>query len=252
METRIKSLFLSDVHLGVTENNAQAAIDIIDKYEFDNLFLVGDIIDIKELRKKWRWKLLDTQLIHKIIKIANKKNVIYITGNHERGFFDDLPDSGLPIKFYREFIYNNKLIIHGDQFDTIIGNWRWIYSLGDWGYNLSIRLTYWINSIRRLFGLKGECKLSKNLKKWVKDSVNYLSNYHVAAAEYAKFHKCNTVICGHTHQREMRNIDGVLYVNCGDLRQDKTYVIETLEGELQSIDLEKDGILRSTEYYHYR
>lgn len=236
---RIKSLFLSDVHLGAIENNAATALDIIEKYHFDNLFLVGDIIDIKELRKKWRWNSLDTNIIHRIIKIANKKNVIYITGNHERGFFDDLPDSGLPIKFFRELVYNNMLIIHGDQFDVVIGNRKWLYNVGDIGYNWSIKLTHWINWGRRRLGLKGECKLSKNLKKLVKNSINYLSDYHTAAAEYAKYRKCHTVICGHTHQQEFRKVEDVRYFNIGNMRQDKQYLIEELDGSLLLKDIDK-------------
>lgn len=237
---RIKSLFLSDIHLGAIENNAATALEIIEKYRFDNLFLVGDIIDIKELRKKWRWSSLDTDIIHRIIKIANKKNVIYITGNHERGFFDDLPDSGLPIKFHREFVYNNMLIIHGDQFDVVIGNRRWLYNIGDIGYNWSIRLTHWINWARRLVGLKGECKLSKNLKKLVKNSINYLSDYKEAATAYAKYKSCHTIICGHTHAEEYVKINGIRYINIGNMRQDATYLIEELDGSLILKDAHKE------------
>lgn len=242
-QLRIKSLFISDLHLGVSENNAADVLKVIEKYEFDNLFLVGDIIDIKELRKKWRWKFLDTEIIHRIIKIASRKNVVYITGNHERGFFDNLPDSGLPIKFCKEIVYKSKLIIHGDQFDTIIGNKKWLYCVGDWGYNWSIRITRWNNTLRKLFGIKTECKLSKNLKRLVKDSVNYLSNFHEAAAAYAKMNNCNQVICGHTHQHEMKIVDNVWYINCGDFRQDKTYIIEELDGSMKGINLENGKIL---------
>lgn len=235
---RVTSLFLSDIHIGVSENNAKSAIEILEMYEFDNLFLVGDIIDIKELRKRWRWNFASTEFIHKIIKISNKKNVIYITGNHERGFFDNLPDSGLPIKFCREIVYRDILITHGDQFDMIIGNWKWVYSLGDFGYNLSIRLNYIINRIRKTFGF-GEYSLSKSLKKIVKKSINYLSNFHLAAINYAKYNKCNKIICGHTHMQESFLINGIQYINCGDLRQDKNYLIEDLNGEIVLMTLDK-------------
>lgn len=228
---KIKSLFLSDLHLGVSENKVKEAVKILELYDFDNLFLVGDIIDIKELRKKWRWNFTSTEFLHKVIKLSNKVRVVYIVGNHERGFFDDLPDSGLPIHFCRHFVYDNKLVIHGDQFDMIIGNWKWVYSLGDFGYNLSIRLNYIVNKVRRLFGY-GEYSLSKHLKKIVKKGVNYLSNFHLAAAKYAKYHKCDTVICGHTHMQESLLIDEVMYINCGDLRQDLNYLIEDLDGKL--------------------
>lgn len=229
---RIRSLFISDMHLGVAENNAASFFDIINKYEFDNLFLLGDIIDIKELQRKWRWKHTDTEVIHKIVKIAGKKNVIYITGNHERGFFDNFPSDVLPVKFRKEYIYNKMLLIHGDQFDNIIGRWKWLYTLGDWGYNLSIATDGWL----KWFGF--ELRISKKLKHMVKKSVNYLSNFHEAACMYAKYNNCHTVICGHTHQHDIRKIKDIRYVNCGDLRQDKTYIIEELDGALKGINME--------------
>lgn len=241
---KIKSLFLSDIHIGCKENNLSTALDVIDHYEFENLFLVGDIIDVKELKKNWHWNKLNTNFLHKIFKISETKNVVYIQGNHERGFFEEFPKNTLPINICREYVYKDILIIHGDQFDTIIGNWKWLYSIGDFGYNLSIFIDSKINYLRRLFGYKKPIRLSKKLKRLVKDNVNYLSNFHEAAIKYCKYKKCKTIIVGHTHNQEIVVIDDISYLNIGDMRQDETYIIEDLLGNLKLINLEKENILK--------
>ena len=53
---KVKSLFISDLHIGVKHNNVKALLEILDDYEFENLFLVGDIIDMTKIARKPRWK----------------------------------------------------------------------------------------------------------------------------------------------------------------------------------------------------
>ena len=230
MKIKIKSLFVSDIHLGCQENNAEAACRILDMYHYENLFIVGDAIDIKQMQKKWFWNEWSSELVHKVLNC--KAKVIYIQGNHERGFFDGVPDLR-NIHFCRQFIYKDNLIIHGDQFDTAIGNRKWLYNIGDIGYNASIRMNYFLNKIRKLLGYKNDIQLSKSLKKIVKNHINYLSDYYSVAVEYAKINKCNRVICGHVHQQERKQVGEIEYINCGDLRQDKHYLIEDLNEEIQ-------------------
>lgn len=230
---QIKSLYLSDIHIGVAENHVKQATEILDKYEFDKLYLVGDIIDIKELSRKWNWNHNSTEFLHKVLKISGKKKVYYIQGNHERNFFDNVPKGIIPITICRYVIENDKLIIHGDQFDTLIGYNRWLKWLGGNGYNFTIWLNHKINLIRSLLGLKKELKLGKAIKQLVKRNSNYFETFKIAAAEYSKYKNCSTVICGHVHQPEDTYVNGIRYINCGDMRQDMTYVIEHINGNLE-------------------
>lgn len=228
---KIKNLYLSDIHLGCKENNAFEALKILDLYDFEKLFLVGDILDIKELKKIKKLNSIEIAFIKKVLDTSKKKKVIYIQGNHERDFFQTFEYHN--ISFCKEYIENGKLIIHGDLFDNIIGRWKFLYSIGSIGYDLSINFDEKITFCKKKLGFKKSSKLSKFLKKIVKNSVNYLSDFHNTAISYAKYKNCNIIICGHTHQQEIFAKDQVTYINCGDLRQDMTYVIEKLNGDFE-------------------
>lgn len=230
---KIKNLYLSDIHLGCKENNVEKASEVLDLYDFEKLFLVGDIIDIKEL-KKFKDKEID--FLKKVLEISKTKQIIYIQGNHERGFFETFNYHN--ISFCKEFIDDDKLIIHGDLFDTIIGKWRFLYTIGSIGYNLSIEFDEKINKLKKKLGFSKKTKISKILKKLVKNSVNYLSDFKNTALAYAKHKKCKTVICGHTHQQELMLSLTMNYINCGDFRQDATYLVEHLNGAFELKDHE--------------
>lgn len=235
MKKKIAALYISDVHLGVRENHVKEACRVIDNYEFDRLYLVGDIVDIKELSKKWHWNDQNTEFIHKILRVATKKEVVFIQGNHERNFFDRLPNGVIPIKICRELIVDGKLIIHGDQFDELIGSYQWLIKWGAAGYSLTIYLSTWINKLRHLFGLKA-FKLDKAVKNAIRKNTNYHDQFAEAAIKYAKQKKCHTIICGHIHHAAAEIIAGVRYFNCGNFRQDASYLIEHLNGTFESLD----------------
>ena len=48
------------------------------------------------------------------------------------------------------------------------------------------------------------------------------------------------IICGHIHKAEIRDIDKIQYLNCGDWVESCTAIVETFEGEFKIINwLEK-------------
>jgi UDP-2,3-diacylglucosamine pyrophosphatase LpxH len=47
----------------------------------------------------------------------------------------------------------------------------------------------------------------------------------VELTRQAKKHHCTSVICGHIHHPEDRDIDGVRYLNCGDWIENNSYII---------------------------
>jgi UDP-2,3-diacylglucosamine pyrophosphatase LpxH len=221
---KVKSLFISDIHIGCGGNNIDKVLDILDDYEFENLFLLGDIIDGWRLSVKWKWKKSYTKFFKKLIKLRDEGvKIIYITGNHDEFLRPVTPINIGLCDIYDEYVYGNKLLIHGDRFDTLIYKKKWLYFLGDRAYNLLITLDW-------LFGLKG--RLSKRVKHIVKAKINYLNDFYSVAAKYAKFKKCDTVICGHTHIQEYQLVDDVEYYNCGDMRECCHFLIEDLSGKL--------------------
>ena len=50
--TKIKSLFISDIHLGNPNSQPEKLLEVFKKYEFENLFIIGDFIIILKSCKK--------------------------------------------------------------------------------------------------------------------------------------------------------------------------------------------------------
>ncbi len=146
------------------------------------------------------------------------------------------------IKFSKEMKYTTVkgeevLLIHGDKFDGVITNMRWLYWLGDRAYSFALFLNFWVNKSRSIFG-KRYWSLSKYLKSKVKGAIQFINNFEKLIVEDAKMNKVDIVIAGHIHVAEDKVIDGIRYMNCGDWVEQTTCIVEDLEGNLILINVE--------------
>ena len=81
---KIKSLFISDLHLGNPNSQANKVLELLKKYEFENLFIVGDFIDMTRIRRRFYWHNDHFKLIQKVLKLSRRGvNIYYIIGNHD-------------------------------------------------------------------------------------------------------------------------------------------------------------------------
>lgn len=226
---KVKSLFISDTHLGVKHNNAKDFFYVLENYEYDNLFLVGDVIDFTALKKKFRWKSVYGKIVSKVLEVAKTKKVVYITGNHDVDLRAFTPFTWQNIEFVDEYIYGDNLIIHGDKFDRLIYNKQWVYGIGDWAYTLVI-------AVDDLCRFKGT--LPKKLKRKVKKLTTYLNQFFKVAEKYTENKKCRNVILGHLHAQEhLTNLSIDNYYNCGNFREDKDFLVENLDGTFELVSL---------------
>ena len=127
------------------------------------------------------------------------------------------------------------LVTHGDAFDAVVVNARWLAHVGDWAYVTVLGLNTLINAARRKLGLP-YWSVSAYLKHKVKKSVEYIGQYERVLADEAKRRKVDGIICGHIHNAEMRDIDGVLYCNDGDWVESCTALVEHHTGELEILN----------------
>jgi UDP-2,3-diacylglucosamine pyrophosphatase LpxH len=215
---KIESLFLSDIHLGSKGSNSDLVLKILKKYEPEYLFLVGDIIDGWLLKRRFRWKQSDTNVIRKILSYSkNGTKVIYITGNHD-DFLREYGDLNFGnIEICLEYKYKNIFITHGDLYDGVI-KLKWLGVLGSFGYDLAISIDRFLKKI----GYKRS--LSKFLKDKVKEAVKFITSFENELVRQAKKRECDVVICGHIHNPEDKTINNVRYLNCGDWIENNTYI----------------------------
>jgi len=225
---RIEALFISDVHLGTRGSNSQQVLDVLKKYQPDTLFLVGDIIDGWMLKRKFRWSQTQTNVIRKILSYSkNGTKVVYIPGNHDEFLRQYLDMSFGNIEIHDEYIYNDTYITHGDLYDGVV-KLKWLGVLGSIGYDIAIAID------RRLKKWGYKRSLSKFLKDKVKEAVKFITSFEEEIVRQGIKHNCSTVICGHIHKAEDKDINGVRYLNCGDWIENNSYIIYT-DGDYQVI-----------------
>lgn len=243
---RYRTIFLSDVHLGTRGCKAELLVDFLRRNDCEQLYLIGDIIDIWRLRRSWYWPQSHNDFILELLrKVRAGTKIIYIPGNHDELARDytGLTLGGVEVAF--EVIHETAdgrrfLILHGDHFDGIVKHARWLAHLGDWAYAVALGVNDGLNLLRRRMGLS-YWSLSAYLKHKVKNAVEYVSNYETAIVREALHRKVDGVICGHIHHAEMREIDGILYCNDGDWVESCTALVEAEDGALSIIHWPRIG-----------
>jgi len=238
-----KSIFISDVHLGTRDCKADLLNNFLKNNTCDTLYLVGDIIDGWKIQQnKWRWNQSHTNVIRRILGYAKRgTKVIYIAGNHDEFLRTMLPyNLNLGnIEFYNQYDHvgidgKHYLVTHGDLFDGITRLAPWLSFLGDKAYDIILSINTNYNSFRHRLGW-GYWSLSKYLKKKVKKAVDFIFRFEKNLATYCKRKGYAGVICGHIHTAEIKEIDGVVYMNDGDWVESCTALVEHEDGRWELI-----------------
>jgi UDP-2,3-diacylglucosamine pyrophosphatase LpxH len=227
---RFRAVWISDVHLGTRSSNAMALLDFLRDYDVATLYVVGDLIDIWQLRRGIYWPQHHNDVIQKILRKARKgTHVIYIPGNHDE-FVASFEGNYGNIAIQKNAIHTTAdgrriLVIHGHELDTVVQNARWLAFAGDVGYQFLLSLNPAINFVRRHFGL-GYWSLSAYAKKRVKDAVSFIGQFEKA------------VLCGHIHSAAIRQIGDITYYNCGDWVESCSALVECDDGTIELIKYE--------------
>lgn len=234
---RFNTIWLSDTHLGTSGCQAQRLLEFLQATESNTLYLVGDIIDGWQLRRRWYWDQHHNNVVQAILKKArNGTQVIFIPGNHDEMIrqYIGLDLGGIQIR--DELVHTTRqgkrmLVLHGDRFDGVIACAKWLAYLGDNMYTVILKLNQWFNNWRARVGLP-YWSLSQYLKLKVKNAVSYMTSFEEALAAEARKKHLDGVICGHIHKPEMRDIDGILYCNDGDWVESLSALVEDTTGAL--------------------
>ena len=247
-----RSIFVSDVHLGTKDCQADRLNNFLKHNSCDTLYLVGDIIDAWRIQQnKWRWKQSHTNVVRRVLGHAKRgTRVVFIAGNHDEFLRPMIPygfSFGL-IEIHNQIEHigadgKHYLVVHGDLFDGITRLAPWIAFLGDKAYDFVLGLNNKFNWIRRRMGF-GYFSLSKFLKHKVKKAVDFIFKFEENLADYCKKRGFDGVICGHIHHAEIKEINGVTYMNDGDWVESCTALVEHWDGrwEIVTWTKEKDNV----------
>lgn len=236
--TCYRTIWISDIHLGTRGCNARLLIDFLDHTDSDAIYLVGDIIDGWRLKKRFYWPALHNDVVLRLLKRAKRgTRVVYIPGNHDEMFrqFVGLNFGGVEIR--RKAIHETAdgrrlLVLHGDEFDTIMLAHRWLAFVGDAAYSALLRLNVVVNHVRQWLDLP-YWSLSKMAKHKVKNAVEFISRYEDVVARAGGVRGVDGVVCGHIHTAEIREIGDVTYYNDGDWVESCTALVEHFDGQME-------------------
>jgi UDP-2,3-diacylglucosamine pyrophosphatase LpxH len=237
---RVRTLFLSDFHLGTPGCQAPFLLEFLRRYEADTIYLVGDIIDGWRLKSGWYWPQLQNDVVQKLLRKGRKgARIVYLPGNHDEFLRDYVGLTFGDIEICDRTVHHTAngeqfLVLHGDQFDVVVAHARWLAHLGDWAYEFALWSNGIVNHVRRRLGLP-YWSLSAWAKLKVKNAVNFIGSFESVLAEEAKKTNVTGVICGHIHHAADRDIGGIRYLNTGDWVESCTALIEEQDGTLRII-----------------
>ena len=240
-----RTIWISDLHLGSTQCQADVLLDFLKYNESEKLYLVGDIIDFWALSKKMYWPQQHNTVIQKVLRKARHgTQVIYVPGNHDENVrdYDGYVFGDITVKVTDIHITASGkkfLIVHGDEYDTIAKYHKWIAKLGSKGYDFLIELNRVLRFFRRILGIQSHFSLAAYIKFKVKNIVQFISDYEESIVTTLSNEGLDGVICGHIHHAEIKDIGGFLYVNTGDFVESCTAIVEHFNGALELVNWQK-------------
>lgn len=238
----VRSIFLSDIHLGTRACQADRLLDFLLEHHSDHIFLIGDVVDFWAMSRRIHWTREQNQVVQKLLQRARGgTRVVLIPGNHDEVLREYCETVFLEIEVVRELVHETAngqryLLIHGDQFDQVTQHHKWVAILGDKAYDTLVSINTRLSWVRRKLGMSGYWSLAGYAKRKVKKALNFIFNFEDSATHYARERRLDGVICGHIHWATIRDINGLQYVNCGDWVDSCTAIIEHHDGTLEQVN----------------
>jgi UDP-2,3-diacylglucosamine pyrophosphatase LpxH len=236
--SRHRTIFISDTHLGTRGCKAEALADFLAHNDCETLFLVGDIVDGWQIKRRWYWTAAQNEVLAQILrKVDAGTRVIFVPGNHDEFARDYAGRLFGGVEITQEAIHETAdgkrfWVLHGDRFDGVIACAKWLAHAGDWAYGVALRWNDILFAVRKRMGLP-YWSLSAWLKHKVKNAAQYISRFEEIVAREAQARGVDGVVCGHIHHAEIRMIGDVLYLNDGDWVESCSALVEDARGNME-------------------
>lgn len=236
----MRTLFLSDIHLGTRGSQADLLLDFLKWHDAETIYLVGDIIDGWRLKKGWYWPQAHNDVVQKLLRKARKgARLVYVPGNHDEFLRDYLGTHLGGVELVDRAIHETAdgkrlLVIHGDQFDVVVRHAKWLAYLGDHAYDFALALNTVVGKVRRKLGFE-YWSLSAWAKLKVKNAVSFIGAFEQALLTEARRVGADGVVCGHIHHATIRDDQEIRYINTGDWVESCTAIVEHHDGRIEMV-----------------
>ena len=244
MTRRYRTIFLSDLHLGMRGCQADRVLDFVRHHDADRWVLVGDVVDGWALARSWTWTQAQNDVVQKLLrKVRKGAEMVYVPGNHDDAArqFAGLTFGGILVA--REWVHTladgrRLLVLHGDEFDGVVRLAPWLSRVGARAYEASLALNTVVAAARERLGYP-YWSLAAALKDRTKRALQYVTAFEEAVAARAAERGVDGVVCGHVHRPELRHVETgagrTLYANCGDWVENCTALVEHDDGRLEVV-----------------
>lgn len=234
---KYKTLVLSDLHLGTKFSKVREVCDFLSGSDCETLIFNGDTIDGWQVtRNKYQfWGQEQARFFRIILKMVEKHGtqVFFLRGNHDDFLDKIIPMAMGKLNLLKDMILESGglkfFVTHGDVFDNITSNMKWMAKLGDVMYNILLKINVLYNRIQSWRG-RPYYSFSQAIKNSVKKAVSNASDFDKMLTDMARTKGCQGVICGHIHRPEDRMIDGIRYLNSGDWVETMSALVEDNDG----------------------
>ncbi len=246
---KYRTVVVSDIHLGTRFSKATEVADFLASVDCDRLILNGDTIDGWQLRKNDYefWGAEQARFFRIIMKMIENHGteVDALRGNHDDFLDKIIPMSMGKINIMKDMVLESGglkyFVTHGDIFDSITSNMKWMAKLGDVMYNILLKINVLYNRIQTFRG-KPYYSFSQAIKNKVKKAVSSASDFDRMLTDMARTKGCQGVICGHIHRPEDRMIDGIRYLNSGDWVETMSALVEDSDGNWKVVYYKNMGL----------
>lgn len=240
----VRSLFVSDIHLGCKHAQAAEFLDLLERYEPTHLYIVGDFIDGWKLKRRWRWEPEYDRILQRMMAMKRSgAKLFYTPGNHDsflRGFLANFGVIEIRDEFIHEAADGRRFVVtHGDKFDRVEQSCQWLSVVASYAYDVLLTANWWGNRLR---GKKHDpYAFCGAIKRRVKRLVKHISEFEGQLVDNARGSGCDGIICGHVHAPRIEEIDKVAYLNTGDWVENCSALVEFDDGSFDLI--RRDGKL---------
>ena len=233
-----RSVFVSDVHLGLRDCQAQYLLDFLRTVHAEHLYLVGDIIDFENMLKKPWWHADHGAVLAEIFAIvARGTRVTYIPGNHDALLrrFAGQRFAGIDIALDAVHVAadgRRYRVSHGDEHDHTSTAPAWLLKLGDALQGFICGTNRRLNGLLRRLGLHYR-PLSIMIKTNIGTARRFIHDFESRVTASARANGFDGHICGHIHYGRIHDHDGVVYINDGDWVEHCTALVEHHDGAFE-------------------
>jgi UDP-2,3-diacylglucosamine pyrophosphatase LpxH len=241
VQARVRAAFISDLHLGTRECQADQIAAFLRRVEMETLYLVGDVVDLWSMRRGIYWPAAHHEVLRLIMdKVRAGTRVVYVPGNHDE-LARLLVGSVLAgVEVHEECIHVTRdgrrmLVMHGDAFDAAVRFSPALKLIGCALYGMIVVANRPVNCVRTLLGLP-RWSLVHWLKARVGNAMTYVHRFEQAAAAAAAARGVDGIVCGHIHRPRVAQMNGILYCNDGDWVEHCTALVEDRNGMLSIWD----------------